>query len=69
MIRFVCFILSFCLAIGIGDALIRLTLKMCRAAVHAHQHDQLSYAKFTHALLSAKPRVVRRKADELRKKH
>jgi hypothetical protein len=51
MIRFVCFILSLGLAIGVGDALVRLTLEMCRAAVHAHQHDQLSYSKFTHLLV------------------
>jgi hypothetical protein len=62
MIRFVCFILSFCLALGIGDALVRLTLEMCRAAVHAHQHDQLSYSQFTHALLSAKPRPLSNEA-------
>jgi hypothetical protein len=56
VIRFVCAILSLCLAIGVGDAFVRLTLEMCRAAVHAHQHDQMSYSRFTHALLSAKPR-------------
>lgn len=50
MIRFVCAILWFCLAVGVGDALVRMTLEMCRAAIHAHQHDQLSYSKFTRLL-------------------
>lgn len=50
MIRFVFAILWLCLAIGIGDALVRMTLEMCRVAVHAHQHDQLSYSKFTRLL-------------------
>ena len=64
VIRFVYWILSLCLAIGVGDAFVRLTLEMCRAAVHAHQHDQLSYSRFTHALLSAKPRSVGNEAHE-----
>jgi hypothetical protein len=67
MIRFIFFILSFCLFIGVGDALVRLTLRMGRAAVHAHQYDQLSYSKFTHALLNAKPRVVRYEDDDSKK--
>lgn len=67
MIRFIFWILSLCLAIGVGDTFVRLTLEMCRAAVHAHQNDQLSYSKFTQALLSAKPRSVSNKAHDSQK--
>lgn len=49
-------ILSLCLFIGVGDAMVRLTLRMAGAAVHAHQHDQMSYATFTRAMLGAQPR-------------
>lgn len=51
MLRLIQFILSICLMVGIGDAMVRLTLAMCRAAIHAHQHDQMSYSKFTRALV------------------
>ncbi len=63
MIRFIFWILSLCLAIGVGDAFVRLTLEMCQAAVHAHQHDQLSYSKFTRALLMAKPRPLPKRQE------
>lgn len=56
MIRLIHWILSLCLAIGAGDAFVRLTLEMAGAAVYAHQHDQISYAKFTRAMLGAQPR-------------
>ena len=56
MFRLIYWILSLCFFVGVGDALVRLTVDMARAAVHAHQHDQMSYAKFTKAMLSAKPR-------------
>lgn len=56
MLRLIYWILSLCLFIGVGDAFVRLTLRMAGAAVHAHQHDQLSYAAFTRAMLNAKPR-------------
>ena len=64
MIRLICWILSLCLFVGVGDALVRLTLDICGAAVHAHQHDQMSYVKFTHALLDAKPQAVPRKSHD-----
>lgn len=56
MLRLIYWILSLCLFIGVGDAFVRLTLRMAGAAVHAHQHDQLSYSRFTRAMLNAKPR-------------
>jgi hypothetical protein len=42
--------------VGIGDAMVRLTLEMCRAAIHAHQHNQMSYSKFTRALIGPQPK-------------
>ena len=56
MFRIIQWVLSICLAIGAGDAFVRLTLEMCQAAVHAHQNRQMSYAKFTRAMVNAKPR-------------
>ncbi len=56
MLRLIYWILSLCLFIGVGDALVRLTLRMAGAAVHAHQHDQMSYSAFTRAMLNARPR-------------
>ena len=47
MLRLIYWILSLCLFIGVGDAFVRLTLRMAGAAVHAHQHDQMSYSAFT----------------------
>lgn len=45
-------VLSACLMIGVGSALIERTYEMAKAAVHAHQHDQMSYSKFTKTLLN-----------------
>ena len=56
MLRLIYWILSLCLFVGVGDAFVRLTLRMAGAAVHAHQHDQMSYSAFTKAMLGAKPR-------------
>lgn len=56
MIRFVYWVLSFCLAVGVVDAVVSITLRIAGAAVHAHKHDQLSYSDFTKALTGAKPR-------------
>ena len=54
MVRLIYWIISFCLLLGVGDALVGVTRDMLSASVHAHQHDQLSYAKFTRLLLGAK---------------
>lgn len=64
MFRFIQWILSFCLAIGAGDAFVRLTLEMCQAAVRAHQNSQMSYANFTRAMVNAKPRRPHHESDE-----
>lgn len=56
MFRFIYWVLSFCFAVGVADAVVNITLKVAGAAVHAHKHDQLSYSNFTKALTGAKPR-------------
>ncbi len=56
MRKLVCWIISFCLLLGVGDALVTMTLKMAGLAAYAHQHDQMSYSDFTRSLLNAKPR-------------
>ena len=56
MSRLVSTIISFCLFLGASDALIQVTLKMAGLAAYAHQHDQLSYAKFTRAMTSSAPK-------------
>lgn len=49
--RFMQWILGIALSIGIGTTLLGQTYKMAKAAVKAHQQDQMSYLKFTRAML------------------
>jgi hypothetical protein len=56
MIKFVATIITFCLMIGVGDSLVRMTYAMATGAKNAFLHDQLSYSAFTKALINAKPR-------------
>ena len=56
MVRFIHWILSCAIVLGVGGTLGKYTLEMAKAAAHAHQHKQMSYAKFTKALIGAKPR-------------
>lgn len=58
MIKFIASIITFCLMIGVGDTLVRMTYSMATGARHAFLHDQMSYAVFTRALLEAKPRKL-----------
>ncbi len=58
MNRFIFWVLSIALAIGFGPRLIAVTSEMAKAAIIAHQRDQMSYAKFTRKLLRARPRSV-----------
>lgn len=51
--RFMQWILGIALSIGMGSALLSQTYELAKAAVSAHQHDQMSYSKFTRALLNA----------------
>ncbi len=57
MVRFICWVLALGLAIGCGPYLGSFTIRMAKAAIRAHQHDQMSYARFTKTLLGAKPRT------------
>lgn len=56
MQRIVQWIISTCLMIGVGSALAEQTYEMAKAAVHAHQQDQMSYSKFTKAMLNGESR-------------
>jgi len=56
MVRFISWALAVALGLGFGPALARMTTDMAQAAIHAHMHDQMSYARFTQTLLNAKPR-------------
>jgi len=58
MIRFIFWIFTIALAIGFGPRLVAVTERVAQAAVDAHMHDQMSYAKFTKQLLTAKPRSL-----------
>ena len=64
MVRFIFWVLALGFAVGFGPPLANLTLNMAKAAIHAHRFHQLSYAKFTKALLNAKPRTVPKKTEE-----
>ena len=50
MVRLVSSIISLCLLLGLAGTLVDMTRDMMGSAAHAHQHDQLSYAKFTREL-------------------
>lgn len=54
MVRFFQWILSCAFVFGVGGILARYTFEMAKAAAYAHQHDQMSYGKFTRELVSAK---------------
>lgn len=55
MPRLIQWIISACLTIGVGSALVKQTYEMAKAAVQAHKNDQMSYSKFTRAMLEARP--------------
>ncbi len=54
MFRLVYWIISLCLLLGLAGTLVDATREMLGLAAHAHQHDQLSYAKFTRELWGQK---------------
>lgn len=56
MIKFVGSIITFCLLVGVGDSLARMTYSMASGAKHAFLHDQMIYQAFTKAMINAKPR-------------
>ncbi len=57
MTRFIFWAFTVGLAIGYGPKFFTAMLTMAKSAIHAHQHDQMSYSKFTKKLLNAKPRA------------
>ncbi len=50
MIKFISWVISLSLAVGVGDAYVRLTYRMATSAKNAFQQEQLSYSKFNRAL-------------------
>ena len=54
MFRLVYWIISICLLLGLAGTLVDATREMMGLAAHAHQHDQLSYSKFTRELWGPK---------------
>lgn len=59
MTRFIFWAFTIGLTIGYGPKLLTVTVAMAKSAIHAHQHDQMSYSIFTKKLLNAKPRAER----------
>jgi hypothetical protein len=55
-IRFLQWVLGIVFALGMADAFVQLTYKMGKAAVHAHMHDQISYAKYNQLLWGNQPK-------------
>ncbi len=56
MVRLIFSIITFCLVLGVSDALVTMTLKMAGLAAYAHQHDQISYSNFSRSMTGAKPK-------------
>ncbi len=55
MNRFIRWMIIVALTIGFGPKLLTVTAAMAKSAIHAHQHDQMSYSRFTRKLLNARP--------------
>ncbi len=64
MLKFIHFVIWIALWIGIGDALVRAVWSMRDSAIQAHQHDQLSYSKFTKMLTSVDKPSASQKTDQ-----
>ena len=54
-VRFLSWILGVVFILGMSDSFVHLTLKIGRAAIEAHKHDQMSYAKYNHLLWGQTP--------------
>lgn len=61
MTRFIFWFLTVVLTIGFTPKLREATVAMAKAAIHAHQHDQMSYAKFTRVLVNTKSKATSKK--------
>ena len=55
-VRFLTWILGVIFTLGLADSFGHLTYRMVQAAVHAHIHDQMSYARFSKTLWAEKTR-------------
>ena len=64
MVRFFQWILSCAFVFGVGGVLAKYTFEIATAAAYAHQHDQISYGKFTRALVKAKQKQKQKKKEE-----
>jgi hypothetical protein len=64
MFRFIFWFITVVLAIGFGPQLVTFAQDMAKSAILTHARDQMSYAKFTRKLLTAKPRVITPKEDD-----
>ncbi len=49
-IKFLSWVLGVVFTLGLADSFGHLTYKMAQAAVHAHQHDQISYFSYNKLL-------------------
>ena len=49
-VKFLAWILGVVFTLGLADSFAQLTYKMGQAAIQAHRHDQMSYAKFNSLL-------------------
>ncbi len=54
-VRFLSWVLGVVFILGIGDSFVQLTLRMGKAAVEAHMHDQISYSKYNKLLWDQAP--------------
>lgn len=59
-IKFLSWILGVVFTLGIADSFAHLTYKMGQAAVHAHMHNQISYAKYNNLLWIGSQQATRR---------
>jgi urate oxidase len=54
-IKFLSWILGVVFTLGLADSFAHLTYKMGQAAIHAHQHDQISYSSYNKLLWQKNP--------------
>lgn len=53
--------IGFCTLISVGEIAIKMNYRMATHAKHAFEQDQISYEKFTKAMIEAKPRHTSKK--------
>lgn len=62
-IKFLSWILGLVFTIGFADSFAHHTCKMSRAAIRAHQHDQMSYLKYNQLLWKEKFSTKKQSSD------